>query len=741
VAAVPEGLPILATVAQLAAARRLSARGALVRNPRTIEALGRVNVLCVDKTGTLTEGRIRLRQIADLVHSEPVEALTEARRDVLAIALRASPQDNGQGLSHATDRAVVAGAAEAEVTLTVNGQPWERVADLPFEPARGFHAAVHSTGTASVLSVKGAPEVVLPRCTTGRMPGGTTPLSEEDREQLSARVEHLARQGFRLLLVAERSWEQGASLRESDVVDLELRGLLALTDPVRSTAAQALAEIQRAGVAVSMITGDHPSTAWAVASELEMLNGGQVVTGSQLDQMNDDELDAKLPDIAVYARVTPAHKVRIVKALQRTGRIVAMTGDGANDAPAIRLADVGVAVGGAGAIPAARFAADVIIADDRVETLIDAVVEGRAMWASVRDALSILLGGNLGEICYGVVGSLLSHRPVMNARQLLLVNLLTDMAPATVIALRPPRNTSPETLLREGPEASLGSALNREVWVRAITTASGASGAWLAARVTGRRARARTVGLVTLVGTQLGQTMAAGGHSPLVLATGAASFAALTVIVQTPGASQFFGCTPLGPVSWGIAGTSASLATAASVIVSHLLPAPSDTAALAQGTHDHEHPNEHKEVDMSQLETQQPELEGQEQTEETTEQARKAKESGKQLGRTARLVFSETAYATLGVGGVAVDLIRRTPQALRTLNHRAAAGAKAAGIKVACGFVGLAHRGHTMLGSAPPQALHETAPARTPANDDLVASEQVGQPISTPGPASGSTVV
>ena len=729
VAAVPEGLPVLATVAQLAAARRLSARGALVRNPRTIEALGRVDVLCIDKTGTLTEGKIRLRRVTDLVQSEPLEALTGARRAVLAAALRASPDVNGQPLSHATDRAVIRGATDAAVTLTENGRPWERVADLPFEPARGFHAAVHRAGAASVLSVKGAPEVVLPRCATSRMPGGTRPLSREARQRLDDQVERMARQGFRILVVAERAWDRGTNLREADVTDLELRGLLALADPVRPTAAQALAEIQRAGVAVAMITGDHPSTAWSVAGELRMLNGGRVLTGAQLDQMDDAELDANLANVSVYARVTPTHKVRIVQALQRTGRTVAMTGDGANDAPAIRLADVGVAVGGAGAIPAARSAADVVIADDRVETLIDAVAEGRAMWVSVRDALSILVGGNLGEICYGVIGGLLSRTPVMNTRQLLLVNLLTDMAPATVIALRPPRNAPPETLLREGPEASLGSALNREVWIRAATTASAATGAWLVARGSGRGARARTVGLVALVGTQLGQTMVAGGHSPLVFATGAASFMVLTLVVQTPGVSQFFGCTPLGPVGWVIASTSASLATAASIIVSRITPFTNPSLALGQQTERKEHHTK-EDIPMSQIETQDPEISGSQQAEEAKESVAEAKERGKQLGRAARRVLSETAYATIGVGGVTVDLLRQTPEAIRQLNHRAATGAKAVGTQLYRGFEELSRRGHTMLGSVPVQA-QQPAAAGEP-TDEPAPSEQGWEEPTTP---------
>ena len=235
-----------------------------------------------------------------------------------------------------------------------------------------------------------------------------------------------------------------------------------------------------------MITGDHPATAAAIAAELDVLNGGTIVTGTELDRLDDEALCAALADASVIARSTPAHKVRVVQAFQRLGRIVAMTGDGANDAAAIALADVGIALGQRGT-PAARAAADLVVSDDRLETIIAAVVEGRAMWASVRQAIGILVGGNIGEIGYTLLGSLLTGRSPLSARQLLLVNLLTDLAPALAVALRPPDPGSASTLLAEGPEASLGSALTEEVAVRAVATAAGATAAWLGARATGRR--------------------------------------------------------------------------------------------------------------------------------------------------------------------------------------------------------------------------------------------------------------
>jgi magnesium-transporting ATPase (P-type) len=205
----------------------------------------------------------------------------------------------------------------------------------------------------------------------------------------------------------------------------------------------------------------------------------------------------------------------------------------------------------------------VVVTDERIETLVDAIVEGRAMWASVRDAVSILVGGNLGEIGFTLAGGLFDGRPPLNARQLLLVNLLTDVAPAMAIALRPPTHATLESLALEGPDASLGEPLNRDIIARAATTALGAGGAYLVGRLTGSRERATTVGLLALVGTQLSQTLVSGGPTRPVLITGLASAAALAAIVQTPGLSHFFGCRPLGPFGWATAAGASAFATTA----------------------------------------------------------------------------------------------------------------------------------------------------------------------------------
>ncbi|MFC3537832.1 HAD-IC family P-type ATPase [Couchioplanes caeruleus subsp. azureus] len=563
VAAVPEGLPFVATVAQLAAARRLSRRNVLVRNPRTMEALGRVDVVCFDKTGTLTAGRISLGCVSDGATDEPAAALTGQRRAVLAAALRATPvAAGGELLPHPTDRAVADGGRAAGVAVADAAPGWRQVRELPFEPGRGFHAVLGDSAGGRLISVKGAPETVLPRCVTRRgAHGAPAPLDAPGRELLAEQVERLARRGYRVLAIAERAASARRHLDDDRVDDLEFCGLLGLADPVRPTAAAAVRQLRSAGVEVAMLTGDHPSTARAIAAELGILDGHPPVTGAQLDACTDDELARLVDHASVFARVSPAHKVTIARMLRRNGRIVAMTGDGANDAPAIRLADVGVAVG-AGATAAAREAADLIVTDDRIETIVDAVVEGRAMWASVRDSVALLLGGNLGEIGFTLGSSLLAATPPLNARQLLLVNLVTDLLPALALAVRPPRDTTPEQLLREGPDSSLGESLIRDTVVRAAATGLAATGGWLAARATGTPGRAGTVALASLIGAQLAQTAVASRGDPLVLAAAAGSAAALVLLLQAPPTSLFFGCRPLGPVAWSIAAVASAAGVA-----------------------------------------------------------------------------------------------------------------------------------------------------------------------------------
>ena len=589
VALVPEGLPLLATAAQLAAAERLSKRGALVRNARNIEALGRVDVLCVDKTGTLTEGRIDLRRVSDGQSDAPIDGLGEAESVVLAAALRATPALDQSASFDPLDGALHRAAGARGLAVDHGAEGWRRVSELPFEAGRGYHAVTGESAHERYLSVKGAPEVILPCCTKRLHSGTRVPLDAVMLGELAARATELGRQGLRVLAVAERSVTEEDRLDPARLVGLTFVGFIAFSDPVRRSARAALDQLKVAGVSTVMITGDHPSTAEAVARELDLLTARRTMTGAELADLSEEQLDARIADVAVFARLTPSQTVRIVRALQRAGHCVAMVGDGSNDAPAIRLANVGIAMGER-STSAARGAADVVITDERIETIVDAIVEGRAMWASVRDAVSILVGGNLGEIGFSVAAGLVDGRSPLNARQLLLVNMLTDVAPAMAIALRPPSRETLVSLASEGPDASLGDALSRDIASRAIVTAGGAGVAYLVGRLTGGREKASTVGLLALVGTQLGQTLTSGGLSRPVLLTSAVSAAVLAAVVQTPVVSHFFGCRPLGPLGWATAIGASALATGAAVQYPQVIEKVAQRLKLVDALPAREHP-------------------------------------------------------------------------------------------------------------------------------------------------------
>ena len=571
VAAVPEGLPIVATMAQVAAARRLAGKGVLVRNPHALEALGRVDVLCTDKTGTLTGGQIKLTLVCDGRRSSSLAHLTNRDRRIIAAALRATPLPTNGTPLEMTDQAVVEAAQRLSLSTDVGAPGWSLDLELPFQASRGFHATVGSSAGAHFIDVKGAPEVVLSRCDKWRDGPHDRTRDDAARQMLARKIERLASAGRRLLGVAEGQTTTTA-LSDPEVSGLTFLGLLAFSDPVRPSAAAAVQGMRRAGIDVVVVTGDHASTAKSVAADLGLTGGRRVLTGAELAKLSDEELDGVLAEVAVFARVAPADKVRIVEAYQRAGRVVAMTGDGANDAPAIRLADVGLALG-KHSTSAARAAADIVITDDRIETLLDVVAEGRGMWGSVRDAVAVLLGGNAGEVAFTVATSAITGHPALSTRQLLLANLMTDVVPALAIATRPPRGRSAEELLDEGPERSLAGPMYTAIAQRAAATSVGAGTAWAVARLTGPRARADTVGLVALIGSQIGQTMAIGGGDPVVLAASLASAGILAAIVETPGVNGFFGCTPLGPVGWAIAVTSSAAATTAGLLMPRLVSA------------------------------------------------------------------------------------------------------------------------------------------------------------------------
>ncbi|WP_051777387.1 cation-translocating P-type ATPase [Streptomyces violaceorubidus] len=537
VAAVPEGLPLVATVAQLAAARRLSRRGVLVRTPRTLEALGRMDTVCFDKTGTLTENRLRLSRVAGT--DGTVRRVGEAETaGTVRVAARACPRLDGDGArpTHATDEAVLDAAGE--------DPDWTQEEGLPFETSRGYAAAVGREGAAgpAVLVVKGAPETVLPACAD--LPAHALEVAQR-----------LAGDGLRIIAVARRTLARGekaADVLERQPSKLEFTGLLALADVPRETSPALVRGLREAGVRPVVLTGDHPRTAHAIAVDLGWPEDAVVVTGDELAAADRTARSRMLRDADVVARVAPEQKLQVVESLRDAGRVVGMVGDGANDAAAIRAADIGVGISARGSA-AARNAADLVVTGEDLLVLVEAVREGRALWHSVADAIAILIGGNAGEVGFGILGTVLGGAAPLSTRQMLLVNLFTDLFPAMAVAVTKTGDPEQEAADAGAPlgTAVLGEPLIRQIRHRAMTTALGATAAWLLGRFTvGTERRSTTMALCAVVGTQLAQTLADRRDSRLVQVTSLGSAAALIALVQTPGVSRLFGCTPLGPVAW-----------------------------------------------------------------------------------------------------------------------------------------------------------------------------------------------
>jgi H+-transporting ATPase len=544
VAAVPEGLPLVATLAQQASARRLTRTGALVRTPRSVEALGRVDVVCFDKTGTLSENRLRVARIE--------AAAGASDDDVLRYAGSATPSADGDRHEHVTDFAV----AQAARTRGMADADAEAV-HLPFRSGRPYSASI----SGRKLSIKGAPEVVLAAC---HRPGPT----------VHRQVRAMASDGLRVIAVAHRELsaaQAAAGGNDPDAFDalcgegLRFAGLLGLSDTPRPDATAVLEGLAERGIGIRLITGDHPVTATAIAGELGTpVTADQVITGPDWETLSRHGQEQAVQHRVVFARMSPEHKVQVVETLERLGQVCAMVGDGANDAAAIRAATVGIGVAAKGTDPA-RTAADMMLLDGRIASLLDALDEGRQLWRRVQAAVSVLLGGNAGEVAFAIIGTALTGRSPLNTRQLLLVNMLTDALPAAALAVSRPH--SDLRYIGRGPDRA---ALWRTVATRGTVTAGAATAAWVLGSVSGRPRRASTVALVALVSTQLGQTLI-DSRGPLVVGTAVGSLLALGGIISTPVVSQLLGSTPLGPLGWAQALGTAAVATGVAAVAPRLM--------------------------------------------------------------------------------------------------------------------------------------------------------------------------
>lgn len=443
VSAVPEGLPIAATVALALGVRRMSRHRAIVRQLPSVEALGSTTVIGTDKTGTLTENRMSVEAIwADgaLLPSEPPAADTPGHRTLL-IGILASNTDvfevDGEWRSEGdpTEAALLIAAIHHGLAPETERGAWTLEAELPFEPALGYSAAVARRNGYRLLLVKGAPEMILRRCVAvAAQPGRTIPL--DDPLQAANR---LADRGLRVLAMAYRELAPAEPATDAtrDPGRLTLAGLQAMADPPRADAAEAVRTCRSAGIRVVMITGDHRATARHIAELTGIQEGeGPILTGSDLDRMTPLELDQAVGEVSVFARVAPEHKLAIVRALQRRGEIVAVTGDGVNDAPALKAANIGVAMGRSGT-DVARETADIVLADDNFGTLATAVKLGRVTFDNIRKITVFLLSTNSAEVLVLLAALALGWPLPLLAIQLLWLNLVTEGVQHIALAFEP----------------------------------------------------------------------------------------------------------------------------------------------------------------------------------------------------------------------------------------------------------------------------------------------------------------
>ncbi len=427
VAAIPEGLPAVITVALALGSQRMAGRRAIVRRLSAVETLGSVDVICTDKTGTLTQNRMAAEDVIAVSGSD------EAKAELLRAAILcndAELSDGRQAVGSATESALLQAAIDWGLNAEDERQAWPRVAEFPFSSDRKRMTTVHrGPNDRTVIYTKGATERILERLEDG----------SGDSADWQHQADELASRGRRVIAVAARDWNGGDIPRDDGAVESQLRllGLIGIVDPVRPEARDAIAACRSAGIKAVMITGDHKGTAKAIADDLDLWREGeQVLTGGELETASDDQLIEHAPETTVYARVSPEHKLRIVKAHQARGSVVAMTGDGVNDAPALRQAEIGVAMGVTGT-DVAKEAGEMILADDNFATIVAAVEEGRVVYDNIRKFVAYLLTTNCGEILV-LFGCIMLGMPLpLLPVHLLWINLVTDGLPALALGFEP----------------------------------------------------------------------------------------------------------------------------------------------------------------------------------------------------------------------------------------------------------------------------------------------------------------
>jgi Ca2+-transporting ATPase len=479
VAVVPEALPAVVTISLAIGVQRMVKRNALVRRLSAVEALGSTSVICSDKTGTLTKDEMTVRKLYTPERTltisgsgyEPegelsldgsaVEPSPQETELLLAAALVSDAhlvRDDTHGAWHIkgdpTEGAMIVAAAKSGLHKDDLDLEFPRIGEIPFTSEAKRMTTLHSIANGQVAYAKGAPETILDSCSRQLTAPGEVALGDADRDKILEAVQQMAGEALRVLAVARKA---DATLEDAEH-DMTFLGLLGMIDPPRPEARAAVERCEQAGIRVVMITGDHPLTAAAVARELGLFKAGRAVTGAELEDMSDEELERNVETIEVYSRVSPADKLRVVTALQERGHVAAMTGDGVNDAPALKKADIGIAMGITGT-DVSKEAAAMTLLDDNFASIVAAVEEGRGIFENIKKYLMYLLSSNIGEIGL-MAGATVAGLPLpLTAVQILYVNLATDGLPALALSVDPPE----DDLMQRQPRNARAGVFTRPV--------------------------------------------------------------------------------------------------------------------------------------------------------------------------------------------------------------------------------------------------------------------------------------
>ncbi len=508
VAAIPEALSSIVTIVQAMGTQKMAKEHAIIKELKAVESLGCVSVICSDKTGTLTQNKMTVQNIyidGKVIAPEEIDLKNQLHRYLLydAILTNDSTIVDGKGIGDPTEYSLVEMVRKIDLPDTVIRDMMPRLEEIPFDSDRKLMTTKYRLHGVPTLLTKGALDVLLDRTTRIRTTEGIREMTEEDRKAILEQNLHFSENGLRVLAFAYREAEENENLSLASEDNYIFLGLISMIDPPREESAAAVADAKRAGIRPIMITGDHKITATAIARQIGIFEDGDMaVTGPELDAMSDEELDEKIAKISVYARVSPENKIRIVDAWQRRGNVVSMTGDGVNDAPALKKADIGVAMGITGT-EVSKDAASMILTDDNFATIIKAVANGRNVYRNIKNAIQFLLSGNMAGILSVLYTSLMALPVPFAPVHLLFINLLTDSLPAIAIGMEPAERDLLSEKPRDPKEGILTRKFMTDILVQGALIAAVTMTAFHMGLRQGDSALASTMAFATLTAARL----------------------------------------------------------------------------------------------------------------------------------------------------------------------------------------------------------------------------------------------